>query len=41
MRCAGYNNVDLKKTAEYGIKVARVPGYSPEAVAEDVYKRQV
>ena len=34
MRCAGYNNVDLKKTAEYGIKVARVPGYSPEAVAE-------
>ena len=24
MRCAGYNNVDLKKTAEYGIKVARV-----------------
>ncbi len=34
MRCAGYNNVDLKKAAEYGIKVARVPGYSPEAVAE-------
>ena len=34
LRCAGYNNVDLKKTAEYGIKVARVTGYSPEAVAE-------
>ena len=34
MRCAGYNNVDLNKTAECGIKVLRVPGYSPEAVAE-------
>ena len=29
MRCAGYNNVDLNKTAECGIKVLRVPGYSP------------
>lgn len=34
MRCAGYNNVDLAKAAECGICVARVPGYSPEAVAE-------
>lgn len=34
MRCAGYNNVDLKTAAKYGIKVLRVPGYSPEAVAE-------
>lgn len=34
MRCAGYNNVDLKKAQEKGIKVMRVPGYSPEAVAE-------
>ena len=34
MRCAGFNNVDLEKAAEYGIKVMRVPGYSPEAVAE-------
>lgn len=34
MRCAGYNNVDLKKADECGIKVMRVPGYSPEAVAE-------
>ena len=34
LRCAGYNNVDLNKTAECGIKVLRVPGYSPEAVAE-------
>ena len=34
MRCAGYNNVDLETTAKCGIQVARVPGYSPEAVAE-------
>ena len=34
MRCAGYNNVDLQSAAKYGIKVLRVPGYSPEAVAE-------
>lgn len=34
MRCAGYNNVDLKRAGEKGIKVMRVPGYSPEAVAE-------
>ena len=34
LRCAGFNNVDLEKTQEYGIKVMRVPGYSPEAVAE-------
>lgn len=34
MRCAGYNNVDLKTAHKYGMKVMRVPGYSPEAVAE-------
>ena len=34
MRCAGYNNVDLEKAKECDIKVLRVPGYSPEAVAE-------
>ena len=34
MRCAGYNNVDLVSAKKYGIKVLRVPGYSPEAVAE-------
>ena len=33
MRCAGYNNVDIKY-AEDKIKVARVPAYSPYAVAE-------
>lgn len=34
MRCAGYNNVDLPKAHELGIQVARVPAYSPYAVAE-------
>ena len=34
MRCAGFNNVDLDKAKEYDMKVMRVPGYSPEAVAE-------
>ena len=34
MRCAGFNNVDLEAATRYGIKVMRVPGYSPEAVAE-------
>lgn len=33
MRCAGYNNVDLK-AAEGRISVVRVPAYSPYAVAE-------
>ena len=34
MRCAGFNNVDLAAADAYGITVLRVPGYSPEAVAE-------
>ena len=34
MRCAGFNNVDLPTAARLGITVLRVPGYSPEAVAE-------
>lgn len=34
MRCAGYNNVDLNKAKELGIRIMTVPGYSPEAVAE-------
>ena len=34
MRCAGYNNVDVGAAKKYGITVLRVPGYSPEAVAE-------
>lgn len=34
LRCAGFNNVDLRMAKEKGIDVLRVPGYSPEAVAE-------
>ena len=34
MRCAGFNNVDLETARKYGLRVMRVPGYSPEAVAE-------
>lgn len=34
LRCAGFNNVDLVAARELGIVVARVPAYSPEAVAE-------
>jgi len=34
LRCAGFNNVDLVAAKSLGIKVARVPAYSPYAVAE-------
>ena len=34
LRSAGFNNVDLKAAASLGIRVARVPEYSPYAVAE-------
>lgn len=34
LRCAGFNNVDLAAAKELGLRVARVPAYSPEAVAE-------
>lgn len=34
LRCAGFNNVDLDAAKELNIAVARVPAYSPEAVAE-------
>lgn len=34
LRCAGFNNVDLAAAAAAGIKVARVPAYSPHAIAE-------
>lgn len=34
LRCAGFNNVDLKAARANGISVVRVPAYSPHAVAE-------
>lgn len=34
LRCAGFNNVDLETAARLGMKVVRVPAYSPYAVAE-------
>lgn len=34
LRCAGFNNVDLAAAARLGIRLARVPAYSPYAVAE-------
>ncbi|KAF9453683.1 hypothetical protein P691DRAFT_694283 [Macrolepiota fuliginosa MF-IS2] len=34
LRCAGYDGVDIESASKHGIKVARVPAYSPEAVAE-------
>lgn len=34
MRCAGFDRVDLNACKELGISVARVPAYSPYAVAE-------
>lgn len=34
LRCSGFNTVDLERAAELGIKVVRVPAYSPHAVAE-------
>lgn len=34
LRCAGFNNVDLASAKALNISVARVPAYSPEAVAE-------
>lgn len=37
LRCAGFNNVDLKAAEKHGIRVMRVPAYSPEAVAEHAF----
>ena len=34
MRCAGFNNIDLEAAKKYHMTILRVPGYSPEAVAE-------
>lgn len=34
LRCAGFNNVDVVAARALGIRVVRVPAYSPHAVAE-------
>lgn len=34
LRSAGYNNVDITEAKKLGMRVARVPAYSPYAVAE-------
>lgn len=34
LRSAGFNHVDLEAAEELGIRVARVPAYSPHAIAE-------
>jgi D-lactate dehydrogenase len=34
LRCAGFNNLDVAAAARLGLFAARVPAYSPEAVAE-------
>lgn len=34
LRCAGYDNVDLKAAESAGIPVLNVPSYSPNAIAE-------
>ncbi len=34
LRCAGFNNVDLAAARNLGVTIARVPEYSPHAVAE-------
>jgi D-lactate dehydrogenase len=34
LRCAGFNNVDLRAAHQLGLTVVRVPAYSPHAVAE-------
>ncbi len=34
MRSAGFNNVDLEAAGDNGVRIVRVPAYSPHAVAE-------
>ncbi len=34
MRCAGFDRVDVEALAEHGIRLVRVPTYSPQSVAE-------
>lgn len=37
LRAAGYNGIDVAAAARLGIKVTRVPAYSPHAVAEHAF----
>ncbi|MEC5399427.1 2-hydroxyacid dehydrogenase [Uliginosibacterium sp. H1] len=37
LRAAGFNGIDVDAAARLGVKVARVPAYSPEAVAEHTF----
>ncbi len=34
LRCAGFNQVDIRHAAQIGVRVTHVPAYSPYAVAE-------
>jgi D-lactate dehydrogenase len=34
LRCAGFNNVNIKEAEKHAIKVLHVPSYSPSAIAE-------
>ncbi len=34
LRCAGFNNVDVSAAERHGIRIVRVPAYSPHSVAE-------
>ena len=34
LRCAGFNYVDVQAAKKFGLRVVRVPAYSPHAVAE-------
>ena len=34
LRCAGFNNTNVEAAKRLGVKIARVPAYSPHAVAE-------
>lgn len=36
LRCAGFNNVDIEMAKKLGMRVVRVPEYSPHAIAEHV-----
>ena len=37
LRCAGFNNVDLKACEKHNLAVVRVPEYSPHSVAEHTF----